>query len=221
MLTQKYIESSHRSNISSSKSGLFTLVFNVIIFVNALALNVNKRVSANMNVTALSPHQSSTSSFHCWCSIFRRRASGLTGQLDLHRDSFTSALTIGQCVEAQRILFLEPLFEGKHGSSFTVKAAAAVSQCSLWFLPGHEVCLGPSIMIATSSTERYSSLLAPGSNSKRGCVLNGCVNACQIKLQTQAALGQKKTDGESVRQNNVTIKSIHLCAITSFEEKYI
>ncbi len=112
MLTQKYIERSHRSNISSSKSGLFTLVFNVIIFVNALALNVNKRVSANMNVTALSPHQSSTSSFHCCCSIFRRRASGLTGQLDLHRDSFTSALTIGQCVEAQRILFLKPLFEG-------------------------------------------------------------------------------------------------------------
>lgn len=110
---------------------------------------------------------------------------------------------------------------GKHGSSFTVKAAATVSKCSLWFLPGHEVCLGPSIMIATSSAERYCSLLAPGNNSKRGCVLNGCGNACQIKLQTQASLGQKKTDGEGVRQNDVTIKSIHLCAITFFKEKYI
>ncbi|KAK2876961.1 hypothetical protein Q8A67_021057 [Cirrhinus molitorella] len=43
------------------------------------------------------------------------RASGLTGQLDLHRDSFTSVLTIGQCVQVQRILFLKPLFEGNTG----------------------------------------------------------------------------------------------------------
>lgn len=75
-------------------------------------------------------------------------------------------------------------------------------------------------MIALSSADQYSSLLAQGSNSKRSCVLNSCVNECQIKLQTQAALGQKMTDGESVRQNYVTIKSIHLCGITSFEEKY-
>jgi len=69
-------------------------------------------------------------------------------------------------------------------------------------------------MIATSSAERCSSLLAPGNNSKRGCVLNGCGNACQIKLQTQPALGQETTDGGRVRQNDVTIKSIHLCGIT-------
>jgi len=35
-----------------------------------------------------------------------------TGQLVLHRDSFTSALTIGQCVPVQRILFLKALREG-------------------------------------------------------------------------------------------------------------
>lgn len=206
MVTQKYIERSHRSSISSSKPGLFTLVFNVIIFVIALALNVNKRVSANMNVTALSQHQSRTSSFHCCCSIFRRRARVRPAQRLIHLSSHYRPVCWGT-----ENTVPQTALRGKHGSSFTIKAAAAMSQCSLWFLPGHEVCLGPGIMITTSSNERYRSLLAPGSNSKRGCVLNGCVDACQIKLQTQAALGQKKTDGESVQQNDVTIKSIHLC----------
>lgn len=170
-------------------------------------------ISTNMNVTALSQHQSSTSSFHCWCSIFSRRQNRPVSpaqrliHLRAHYRPVCSRTENTVPNSARR---------GKHGSSFTVKAAETVSRCSLWFLPGHEVCLGLSIMIATSSAERYSSLLAPGNNSKRGCVLNGCGNACQIKLQTQPALGQKKTDGERVRQNDVTIKSIHLCGITFF-----